>query len=216
MSKKLEYRSLSFKAAGLGDDGIFEGYGAIFGNEDSWGDIISPGAFVKTLADYQAKCRKPKMLWQHDRKEIIGTWETITEDDKGLFVKGRLFKDEIGRAKEAYALVKAGELDGLSIGFYARDYSIDEKNWVRTIKEAELLEISLVTFPANEDALVSAVKAASTIKTIRQFEEFLRDEGGYSAKEAKAIASAGFKAREAPELGGGADGILDELIQRYQ
>lgn len=215
MNLKSEALGLNFKMAGLTEAGVFEGYGAVFGNIDSWDDIIVPGAFAKTLAEHEAKGKKPKLLWQHDRKEIIGAWEAIQEDQNGLFVKGRLFKDEIARAREAYVLLKSGELDSLSIGFYARDYSVDEKTWIRTIKEVELKEISLVTFPANEDARVSAVKAAGRVKTIRQFEDFLRDAGGFSAKEAKAIASAGFKARDVPELAPEAAAILDDLIKRY-
>lgn len=207
-------KSLAFKAENIGDDGVFEGYAAVFGNVDSWGDVIEAGAFKKTLSEYAAKGTKPALLWQHRSDEPLGVWESLVEDKNGLAVKGRLLIDEVGRAKEAHALLKAGALSGLSIGYYARDYSMDEKTWVRTLKEIELMEASLVTFPANDQARVSVVKN-SPPKTIREFEALLRDACGFSAQEAKRIASGGFKARDVAGPSKEADEIIKAITGKY-
>lgn len=196
-------KSLTFKAENIGDDGLFEGYAAVFGNVDSWGDVIEAGAFKKTLGEYAVKGTMPALLWQHRSDEPIGVWESLTEDKNGLAVKGRLLVEGVSRAKEAHALLKAGALSGLSIGYYARDYSMDEKTWIRTLKEIELMEASLVTFPANDEARVSRVK--SSPRTIREFETFLRDAGGFSVNTAKRIAAEGFKTRDVSGSGLAAD-----------
>ncbi|TNE60833.1 MAG: HK97 family phage prohead protease [Alphaproteobacteria bacterium] len=133
--------------------GSFSGYGAIFGNLDRDGDIVARGAFTESL-----KARMPVLLWQHDAKEPIGRFDLVREDEHGLYVEGRL--SMTGRGLEAYALLKMGALDGLSIGFVARDAARDAASGVRTITRADLMEISLVTFPANDLARVSAVKSA--------------------------------------------------------
>ena len=195
---EMESKRLPFKLQASDDNGVFEGYAAVFGNKDAWDDIIAPGAFAKTLQQHKSRKTMPALLWQHDSRQPIGVWESMKEDEKGLLVKGRLLKEDIHRAREAYALLKAGALSGMSIGYFARDYSMDEKTGVRTLKDIELVEASLVTFPANDKARVDSVKAAG-ITTIREFEAALRDVLGFSATEAKRIASCGFKARDAQE-----------------
>jgi HK97 family phage prohead protease len=176
--------------------------------------VITPGAFKKSLATHKTAKTKPVLLWQHDSRQPIGVWDDMKEDEKGLLATGNLLVHDVYRAKEAYALLKAGAISGLSIGYYARDYSRDQKTGIRTLKEVEILEASLVTFPANEDARVTGVKTAD-IKTIRDFEAFLRDVGGFSANEAKCIASRGFKAREAPGLDQEASTVLESIAQKY-
>jgi HK97 family phage prohead protease len=131
------------------------------------------------------------MLWQHDSRQPIGVYDEIKEDDNGLFVKGRLLVNDIEKAKEAYALIKAGAISGLSIGYTIKG-SEKGKEGHLYLKELALWEISIVTFPANEQANVNSVKAKE-IDTIRKFENFLREEGGFSASQAKRLAVQGFK-----------------------
>jgi hypothetical protein len=131
-----------------------EGWASTFGNKDAGSDIILPGAFTASL-----KNRMPKMLWQHDTNELIGLWTVAQETDRGLYVKGT-FADT-PRGNEAYTLAKMGALDSMSIGYSTLDYEWDPKTNTRTLKELELWEVSLVTFPMNEQATITNVKAAS-------------------------------------------------------
>jgi uncharacterized protein len=169
-----------------GEDGIFEGYASVFGVVDLGMDVVEKGAFTKSLGQ-----RKAKMLWQHDTAQPIGTWEDIHEDDHGLFVRGRLLPD-VAKGREALALLKAGAIDSMSIGYRtieAEDATAGGRG-VRKLTEVDLFEISLVTFPMLPDAKVTDVKS---IATERDFERFLRD-AGYSRSEATAITLHGFKA----------------------
>lgn len=183
----------ALEVKGLTDAGLFEGYASTFGERDLGGDIVVAGAFMKSLKARGAK--GVKMFADHDPSKRIGVWTDIAEDEKGLYVKGRLLTEkQIGR--EAYIDLKEGSLDGMSIGFRATDHSFDGRRKARMLKSVDLLEISLVSFPMNESARVTGVKSALEIKTIREFEDFLRDVGGYSHAAAKAIAAGGFKAAE--------------------
>lgn len=185
--------------------GSFSGYGAFFGNVDSYGDVIAKGAFKETLRDWRKDKRLPPMLVQHggwmmtDQDALpVGKWTSMEEDEKGLTVSGRLINLDTERGKAIYGAMKEGVLDGLSIGYRAKEFSLGTKPEEprRTLKKIDLIEVSVVTFPANGMARVDAVKAADGIKTIRQFEDFLRDAGGFSHARAKAIASQGFKASD--------------------
>lgn len=172
----------------IGDSGTIEGYGSVFNVVDDWGDIIAPGAFAATLAAHKAAGTMPAMLWQHDDDEPIGVWTEMVEDARGLRVKGQLCM-EIDEGKKAFALLKMGALDGLSIGFISKKWSWDEATMVRTLQEVDLWEVSPVTFPANGQARVDGVKSGAnpaTINTIRDAERALRD-AGFSAEHAKAF-----------------------------
>jgi HK97 family phage prohead protease len=168
--------------------GIFTGYGSIFGNEDQGNDIMQKGAFTKSLVNRPVS--KVKMLYQHKTDEPIGVFTDMYEDSKGLFVKGQLAMGT-QKGREAYELLKMGALDGMSIGFRAdpekQGYN-ENKRGVRTLKEVDLMEISLVTFPMNESALIETVKGNA--KNIREWEKILRDAGGLSRTEAKIGAKA--------------------------
>jgi HK97 family phage prohead protease len=134
----------------------FSGYGARFGNVDSYGDIIAPGAFTKSLAAHEAAGTMPMMFFNHDAFAMpIGKWHKMSEDDTGLLVEGELIDTATGR--DAYVALKSGAITGLSIGFRVTGYEIEGKN--RTITEVDLLEVSAVTFPANDLARVSDVKS---------------------------------------------------------
>lgn len=190
---------------GDGDEpGVFEGYGAVFGNVDSYGDVIVKGAFKETLRDWKKQKRLPPMLVQHggwmmsDSDGLpIGKWESMEEDNTGLLVKGRLINLDTERGKSIYGAMKEGVLDGMSIGYRAKEFEMGTKpdEPRRKLKKIDLVELSVVTFPANGAARVASVKAAAQITTIREFEEFLRD-AGFSRGAAKSIASQGFKAAD--------------------
>ena len=211
---ELERKSLTLEVKNVDDSGTFDGYAAAFGNVDAWNDIILAGAFRATLKDHKAKKTMPALLWQHIASQPIGVLVDMSEDDFGLFVKGSLLRNDVQQAKEAHALLKAGAIRGMSIGYYARDYSMDEKTWIRTLKKIDLIETSLVTFPANDAARVTGVKAFG-VKTIREFEAALRDVMGFSASEAKRIASHGFKAREVPDESEEVRAVIEQFKQKY-
>tara|TARA_Y100001973_G_scaffold22839_1_gene34119 strand:- start:1171 stop:2319 length:1149 start_codon:yes stop_codon:yes gene_type:complete len=167
-------------------EGVFMGYASTFGNVDNGNDIVAKGAFTKSLAERPAS--KVKLLSQHKTDEPIGIFEEIFEDSKGLYVKGRL---ALGtqKGRETYELMKMGAIDGMSIGFRANPekQTYNESKRTRTLNEVQLLEISLVTFPMNERAIVQSVKGE---KSIREWETILRDAGGLSRTEAKVGAKA--------------------------
>jgi HK97 family phage prohead protease len=184
---------LTVKASAVAADGTFEGYGSVFGVVDSYQEVVAPGAFTESLAELAAKERTVPVLWQHRQDQPIGVYEEITEDETGLLVKGRLLIDEVAQAKEAHALMKAGAVTGLSIGYWVRESSFDEKTGVRTLTKLDLVEVSLVTFPANDDARVEAVKfklAHGELPNIREFEKLLR-EAGFSKSQAAVVAGHG-------------------------
>lgn len=136
--------------------GAFEGYASLFGVEDQGRDVVMPGAFRASLGR-RAAC-DIRMLFQHDPAQPIGVWDDIREDTRGLFVRGRLL-EEVARAGELLALMRAGALDGLSIGFRTRRATRDARTGQRRLQEIDLWEISIVTFPMLPGARVSAVKS---------------------------------------------------------
>ena len=129
----------------LSDGTVIEGYASLFGQTDQGGDVVVAGAYAKSLSALAARGGKVRMLWQHDPARPIGVWEEIREDTRGLWVKGRLLP-EVAQAREAAALIAAGALDGLSIGFRTVEAARDQKGR-RLLTEIELWEVSLVTFP---------------------------------------------------------------------
>ena len=181
----MDYKSLAFELKKEPDaDGEFSGYASVFDVVDQGLDVVSPGAFRRSLETG----RKVKMLWQHDMSQPIGVWDEIKEDDRGLFVRGRLLKG-IRQAEEAMVLLRSGAMDSMSIGFRTKQASQEGGGSVRRLDEVDLFEISLVTFPMLPDALVTNVKS---IQTERDFERVMRD-AGFTRKEATAIALHGFK-----------------------
>ncbi len=200
--------------------GVFSGYGSVTGNKDAGGDVIQSGAYRDTLRAWEDKGKYPPMLLQHgggflggaDDMLPVGKWTHMEENSKGLKVEGELFALGTERGQYIYEGLKAGALDGLSIGYRVKEFVLGTKptDPRRTIKSLELMEVSIVTFPMNDKARISAVKSGD-IKTIREFEDFLRDVGGYSHAAAKAIAASGFKASD-PRDEDGAD--LAAIIRR--
>ena len=167
--------------------GMFEGYGSVFGNKDLGNDVIEKGAFAKSIKRRTNK--GVKLLYQHKSDMPIGVFDEIREDDHGLVVKGRLaLKTQAGA--EAYELLKMGALDGLSIGFKINpsEVSYDRRANKRIIKEVDLMEVSLVTFPMNPQATVRSVKGQEI--SIREWEKGMRDAFNLSRSESKMAAKA--------------------------
>ena len=150
----LETKYCSFDAqAGLKKGAEIAGYASVFGASDQGGDIVQKGAYAPCLKKLTTSGRRVKMLWQHDPTRPIGVWDEVREDGHGLFVKGRILTD-VALGKEALALVKAGAIDGLSIG-YRTIRAEKSANGARLLHELELWEVSLVTFPMLPEARVS-------------------------------------------------------------
>lgn len=187
-------KSFNLEIKAVQEDGFFSGYGAVFGNIDWYNDVILPGAFTASLAKWRAKNKMPPVLWNHNDSEPIGVYTNIYEDEKGLFVEGKLLVDDVPRAKSIHALLKAGAIDGLSIG-YSTKKANQQGSGVRELVEVELGEISIVTQPANERSVITSVKSKleeGELPSLPEFEKFLR-ESGFSKSQSVAIASKGLR-----------------------
>lgn len=195
---EIKHLQLEWKAD---DAGQIEGYGSVFDVVDQVGDIVAQGAFTKSLQSG----RKVKMLMQHDASDVIGVWDELTEDGNGLRVKGRILR-QISKGAEAYELVKAGALDGLSIGY--RTIKSMDRGGRRVIMQAELWEVSLVTFPMNEMARIDAVKAAEMDRN--EIERLLTLRAGLSRSVARKLLASGYDGIK--DMRGAVDGA-DELAR---
>ncbi|MEN9903695.1 MAG: hypothetical protein RLZZ555_260 [Pseudomonadota bacterium] len=176
-----DYLDIPFKIKAVSEDGLFSGYGSVFGVVDSYQEVVAAGAFKESLDS-----RMPSLLWQHRSGEPIGVYTSVKEDNIGLHVEGKLAL-KTARGAEAYELLKMGAISGLSIGFITREDSYDRVTGVRTLKKVDLWEVSLVTFPANDAARVANVKSIESIKSLADAEAFLREAGGLSKREAVAM-----------------------------
>ena len=191
----LKIRDFALQVKAVQDDGTFTGYGSVFGVVDSYQEVVQAGAFSESLKEIATIGRPVPVLWQHRSAQPIGVYDDLAEDETGLKVSGRLLKDDVAQAKEAYALMKAGAVSGLSIGYYVRESSYDEKEGIRTLERLDLVEVSLVTFPANDAARIDAIKmklAHGGLPTLSEFERFLR-EAGFSKSQSAVVANRGLK-----------------------
>ncbi len=136
------------------DGAVIAGYASVFGAVDQGGDVVQKGAYAGSLGTLKAQGRRVKMLWQHDPAQPIGIWDEVREDARGLWVKGRLLTD-VEKGREAARLIEAGAIDGLSIGYRTVKAANNDKGQ-RLLKELELWEVSLVTFPMLPSARVAA------------------------------------------------------------
>lgn len=189
---------LELKAEEGDPEGTIRGYGSVFGVVDSYGEETVKGCFKKSLAAWRKSKRPIKMLWNHSSLEPIGGWYEYEEDEKGLFLVGRL-NLEVRRAQETFALIKAREIDGLSIGYY--EIKADPYDWgstePRKLYELDLREVSPVTFPALREAQLDPVKAKrmrGELLTTREFEAALREKFGWARAFAEDVATLGYKA----------------------
>lgn len=168
-----------------------KGYGSTFGNLDSTGDIVHKGAFLNSISQ-----KMPAMLYQHKTNDPAGVWDKAFEDEKGLYLEGRIPKTNTNLV----ALVKMGAITKLSIGYSVVEGEYDSKTGIRNLKQLDLWEVSLVTFPANDKATISSVKSfndddkidaeqAEGILTKQDFERVLKSTGAFTNKAAKIFAS---------------------------
>lgn len=187
--ERLTIDRVEWKFAGEGDAMTIAGYGAVFGNVDSYGDVIAPGAFAASLAAHKSAGTMPQMLLEHGASPLpIGVWKSMAEDGHGLKVEGQFL--DTGLGIDSWKAAKAGAITGLSIGFRPTEFQMRQKpeDPRRMLKSVDLVEVSLVGFPANGKARVNQVKAAAEIITIRDLEDALR-ESGFSKADALAVCS---------------------------
>lgn len=179
----LQHKALAFELKAGGEEGVIEGYGSVFNVVDGHGDKVMPGAFAESL-----RKRMPKMLWQHRMDEPIGVWTEAREDSRGLWLRGKMaIKSEFVRDK--YERIKAGALDGLSIGYVTRED--EDTGEVRNLKRVDLYEVSPVTIGSNEEALIAHVKngVGLTVRDIEQaFRNTIKESHGVSNSAIKAMA----------------------------
>ena len=154
------------------ETGEISGYGAVFGNKDSYNDIILPKAFENTLQKNEPKAIK--MLWQHDTHKPIGIWEKFESDEHGL---------------------KLGALDGLSIGYRIVKEAWDASKSANMLEEIDLKEVSVVTFPANDLARLSEIKSDEDLSLFKRQTESILREAGYSVADCKSIVANGVTAQ---------------------
>lgn len=141
----------------LDESGKFAGYASVFDVVDNQRDVVLRGAFMQSIS---RRVGEIKLLWQHNQAEPIGVFEVMFEDERGLYVEGRLLL-QVERAREAYALLKSGAVNGLSIGYTPVKYRMNPDLGVRELRQVELWEVSLVTFPANDVSRVTVVKGGA-------------------------------------------------------
>lgn len=149
---------IAFRFEPSADTAEFAGYAVIWGERNAHNEIVQRGAFTKTLAEHRAAGTRPVMLWSHDRAEIVGVWEEVREDDKGLFVRGRLLT-EVTSGKDTYERMKAGAVTGLSIGFRVPAGGEKRRAGVRYLHEIDLAEISIVGIPSAGGARITSVRS---------------------------------------------------------
>lgn len=199
----MKTKDFSFEVKAAGEDGIIEGYASVFGVRDSHNEVVLPGAFADSLAAHKRQGTKPLMLWQHNPDEPIGVWSEISDDGKGLWVKGQLLKG-VRRADEALIMLKASAIQGLSIGYREVDVTPADKGDPRKLIKLDLFETSIVSFPANRQSRVETVKQIlmdGNLPPMPDFEKFLR-EAGFSKTQAAAIANRGLSHLLRSESGG--------------
>lgn len=163
---------LEHKFMALGDSVSVEngveisGYASLFGKADQGGDVVELGAYAASLETLATKGGRVKMLWQHDPAQPIGVWDEVREDAAGLWVKGRILRD-VEKGREAVALIEAGAIDGLPIGYRTVRATKNAKGG-RLLSELELWEVSLVTFPMLPDARVGGKGDDPVANTMRE------------------------------------------------
>lgn len=221
-----EIKNISFeiKAEDVDDSGKFKGFGSTFGGDpDSYGDIVEKGSFANTIKNNGYGGLGIKQLWQHNWNQPIGVWEQLSESSKGLAVIGQLTLG-VRQADEALLLLKSGAINAMSIGFNtieARSATEDErkKGISRFIKEVELFEISLVTFPANTRAKITQVKSAIECATnMRELEDELsKFLSGRAAKYVASLCSKGlFETNNQKDAFSSMVGLLRDINDEFK
>lgn len=192
------------------DTGEFTAVAWAFGEPDRQGDVIDKGAFAASLARYAKNGNLPPLLWQHDHKEPVGSWLELAETEQGLEGTGRVSLDTT-KGREVYPLLKSGALS-LSIGFQSEPADSYTKDGIRHFKNVDLLEVSLVSVPANQNAVIREVKSFADCQNERDFESLVRDALGLSRRQAKRLTSVGFPALTQRDVEGQADEPDEQAI----
>jgi len=207
--KTLAFDQAAIKFASGGAQGIFEGYASVFNVVDGDGDIIEPGAFANAL---KTQSRAVAMFFNHRRNEIpVGKWLDLAEDSVGLHVRGELTPGN-PQSDALKAAMIHGTVGGMSVGFSAAKADVSSIATGYSFKNASRLnEISICTFPANEQATVSALKSLDAIESIRDAETWLRDSAGLSKSEAQALIARIKSAVRSDSEGGEITAILDRI-----
>ena len=193
----LKQRQVPFMVKEITKSGDFSGYLSVFGNTDHHRDIVMPGAFDDSLKEWADDDALPPLLWQHDSSQPIGAFTKLVPDDTGLYAEGTLLVNDVQKAREAHALAKAKVVRGMSIGYSVNPggEAYDGKAKANRLTSLNLLEGSMVTFPANTEAGMTDIKSAfltGDLPTLREFESSLRDALSCSRDDAKIIAKFGF------------------------
>jgi HK97 family phage prohead protease len=185
----METKDFSFDAQEFKFDDAertFEGYASVFNGVDAYGDTILPGAYAATLEN---RSRPVHMYWNHDPSQPIGKWLEIREDARGLWVKGRIAKT--ARGDDVYALLKEGVVTGMSIGFRIPPGGSERDSRIRKLKRIDLVEVSVVTDPADLSAQVAEVKSCQaeidSADSLKDIETLLREAGGFSRADATSL-----------------------------
>jgi uncharacterized protein len=154
----MDHLDLSQRFEAPSDAGEFSGYAVIWNDRNGHAERVQRGAFTRTIAEHKRAGTKPLMLWSHDQREIIGVWDELIEDDKGLFVRGRIVLSTT-RGKEVFDLLKAGAVNGLSIGFRS---GVGKRgaDGVRVLTEIDVAEISVVGLPSANRARITSVRSS--------------------------------------------------------
>jgi uncharacterized protein len=216
----MKTKDFALSVKDVSDEGTFEGHVSVAGNVDSYGEIVMPTAFAKSLARHAKAKTSPLMLWQHNPDHPIGIWESLEEDSKGLWGRGRLVKG-VRLADEAHLLLKAGAIQGLSIGY--REVKTVPNGTIRELHELDLIEASIVSMPANPKARVVAVKSdhfsalrdklsAGELPTEREFEKGMRDAFDLSNSEAERVVRLIFKQAQGEPESSTADHAAARII----
>lgn len=206
----MERKTLPLQLKEITQAGTFEGYASIFDNVDLGGDVIRQGAFKEFDQDSDGKV---VVLLQHDSRDLPIGKATVSQDEKGLKFVGELVMDDPFVRDRVLPHMKARTLRGMSIGYDVIEGGAKVlESGVRELTALKLWEISPVIWGMNPKAGIDAVKHAPLIKTITDFERFLREVGGFSHSAAKALAAGGFKAMGSPRDAGD----LSDAIKRLK
>jgi len=186
----IEHKTVELEFKETNSGGTIVGYASVYGNVDQGGDIMMKSAFKDCIARNATSGVKPKMLWQHDPSQPIGVWDAMQESEKGLMIQGRILPT-VQKGKEAIELIRAGAISGLSVGYKVveDEYEQNEKGMVRKIHKADLWETSIVTFPMNEEAMVTDVKQLQSLRDV----EYVLRKAGVPSGFAKLLAKHGYE-----------------------
>lgn len=191
---KRKVRNFTFDVKEVDEEGHFAGYASVYNVIDAYREVVAPGAFANTLRKWNTRGRLPPALWQHRSGEPVGPFTKMVEDERGLYTEGQLLVKDVQRAREARALMQSKTVDGLSIGFNSLVEEWDKNTQLLTLKEIDLWEVSIVTFPANSESLITEVRSmfdGENVPGIKEIEEVLRD-AGFSRTQAKALVGHGY------------------------